>query len=210
MSTRQDNGHEYKCIYCLQTGQPSQHKEHVLPQCLGAAQELECGLVCDKCNQYLSKLARTLCDHPDIAKAIIISRPRGKHGRKAYYDQLLIEETSPGNLTLTFAINLPTLPPGSGAHVTAKLKAIPSADFRAEEFSRALHYVAFNALCFKHGPELVYEKQFDSTREFVRNPKSNREYRAVGLFESKGKIELTTTYRHYAHAKTISPNSWLS
>ncbi len=45
-----------KCIFCLLESTSFSRREHIIPESLGGEKLLPPGMVCDKCNQYLSKI----------------------------------------------------------------------------------------------------------------------------------------------------------
>ena len=44
-----------KCIFCKQDSSTSISVEHIIPESLGGNEYLRSGIVCDKCNNYLSR-----------------------------------------------------------------------------------------------------------------------------------------------------------
>ncbi len=78
----------------------------------------------------------------------------------------------------------------------------PPRHFTAAKFSRALHKLALNAVCFWKGRDFVLDSAFDVARKFVRRPISAKEFRPYGAYTlSKGQPDCWVLMP-YTHRKT--------
>ncbi|MFA5367288.1 MAG: HNH endonuclease [Dehalococcoidia bacterium] len=88
------------CIFCKSDSSASISEEHIVPQSLGNKEHaIPPGIVCDKCNNYFSKLEKKLLEQPYFTSLRFRNRIRSKKNKYPREKGLLLSPLTPIELT---------------------------------------------------------------------------------------------------------------
>lgn len=164
---------QHGCLFCGVRGVSFATVEHIIPESLGNTTFLLSRVVCDKCNQYFSKLEDYFVHHyptsperlftldktkkgkPPLQKLEQGEMKREKKGRISFR-QSVISGKEAEQLSLTFLAD------------TVLMKAsFPLPDADTKKLSRFLAKAGLETLYFKKG-EIAFTEEFNSTRRYAR------------------------------------------
>ena len=148
--------------------------EHIIPESLGnKAYVLPRGIVCDKCNQYFSKLENYFCHHHISAATKLLYLDKTKKGKPPSLP--LQKGEARKNKTGRIKFKQSVLPGKEAEQLSIIFLAndviiqgswpLPETD--SEKISRFLAKCGIETLYFKEG-KLAYEKEFDLVRQYAR------------------------------------------
>lgn len=170
------------CIYCRKPNENKTGRPHAYPECLGKNNlTFDSGAMCDKCNNYFSKLENSLVADPNISYFIQNAGLPGKKGK--IREKLSYWKRVGSDFSLNFnPINdLNTATVTSDSPTKERTKEIdslsftlnPPQQFNNTKFSRALHYIAFNLIAYGGAYDYILESKFDPVRKYILSPKTN-------------------------------------
>lgn len=157
------------CIYCKKDSTGSSGKEHIIPEALGCKDCLPVNYVCDSCNNYFSKLDKSVLYNRAIAIHVGAEQIPGKknHIRRSITNKLSFPKK--GNFTLT--LGPITIPQTGAKEITFQPKQ--SNEFDELQFARAVHKMAFNCYAGSFGNRNALHSRFDNLRNYIRQPARN-------------------------------------
>lgn len=162
------------CLFCRDKNNTFQKIEHIIPESLGnKAYVLPKGIVCDKCNQYFSKLENYFCHYHLSSATKLIYLNKTKKGKspslplqkgevrkerndRIKFKQSVLQGKEAEQLSITFLAD-DVIIQGSWP--------LPETD--SEKISRFLAKCGIEALYLKEG-KLAYEREFDFVRKYAR------------------------------------------
>jgi hypothetical protein len=161
------------CLFCGPKAKSFTRPEHIIPESLGNTAFVLHEVVCDKCNQYFSKLENYFIHHHLTSLARVFSVQRTKKGKspmqslpdgelrrdaggKINFRQSVISGREGEQLSLTFLAN----------EIILK-GAVIFEDADAKKLSRFLAKCAIETLFFKRGNE-AFQDLYDPLREYAR------------------------------------------
>jgi len=165
--------HFKQCLFCGTNGKSFNNIEHIIPASLGNKTFTLEKIVCDKCNEYFSKLEEYFIQNHFSSINRLFSVPKTKKGKPpkqnlkcgiAYRDKngkIVFEQSSllndPNNqLSITFF-----------AEDISIKTSYPQSDVNAKKLSRVLAKIGLETLYFKEG-EIAYSSEFDLIRHYAR------------------------------------------
>jgi len=162
------------CLFCRRETEQFLQEEHIIPESLGnRTYVLPKGVVCDKCNNYFSKLDNYFCHYHLAAPQKLFGQYKTKKGNppsmplkqgearqgkngELKLNQTLVIDTKSEQALLTFA----------GPKAELRLQyLLPDAD--SQKISRFLAKVGMEILYLKVG-ETAFKAEFDHLRHYGR------------------------------------------
>lgn len=162
------------CLFCRNKNNTFQNIEHIIPESLGnKVYVLPPGIVCDKCNQYFSKLENYFCHHHLSSAKKLLYLDKTKKGKppslplqkgelrkeqngRIKFKQSILQGKEAEQLSIIFYAN----------EVIIK-GSWPLPETYSEKISRFLAKCGIETLYLKEG-KLAYEKEFDFVRQYAR------------------------------------------
>ena len=163
------------CLFCQNTDEKQfSQEEHIVPESLGnRTYVLPKGIVCDKCNQYFSKLDRYFCHHHLGSGHKLLKRYKTKKGKppsmpleagemrqdetgRIHFQQSLIEGKEQEQFTISFL--------EKDVVIRARW---PLPDTDSKKMSRFLAKAGIETLYLKMN-SMVFQPDFDFVRNYAR------------------------------------------
>ncbi len=163
-----------ECLFCRSKINNCTKPEHIIPESLGNdTYILPIGVVCDKCNQYFSKLDEYFC-HNHLASATkLLYLDKTKKGKLPYLPLQDGEARRSGDNNITFSESY-SKNAGKGrfsmtffANEMVIQGTIPLPDSDSKKISRFLSKCGVEILHLKKG-KLAFGKDFDHVRRYAR------------------------------------------
>lgn len=166
------------CLFCGPMAASFRKLEHIIPESLGNTEFVLIDTVCDKCNQYFSKLEGYFTHYHLTSPARLVTVRQTKKGKPPSQTLKRGEMRKQPNGKLDFS--QPILPGHeneqlqiifSGNEVTIKGSFILE-DADSRKLSRFLAKCGLETLFFKKGP-LAFEDEFNAVRSYARHARRN-------------------------------------
>lgn len=157
------------CLYCRAPTTGAEGAAHLLPEAIVANDVcLPAGTICDKCNNYFSKLDSALANHPMLAfgiQAFGLPGKRGKPRVKLGHFEYRGDGTSAKLSVQPRAIKSVEI---SGNRPLIALQ--PPQGEALRRFHRSLYYVAFNLMVYSMPVQDMLRTLYDPVRTYIRRP----------------------------------------
>lgn len=173
-----------KCIYCLNDSSAAKGVAHIFPEAIFKNDvTLPIGSVCDECNNYLKELDSALIAHNHIWPLIQLIGLPGKKGKPR--KKLGFMELSEDAQSLSMKFTQKNIGKISFTGKQVQIHVKNPQNFDDKLFRRALHHIAFNALTFMGGKELMMNNIFNNARKYIRQPKKGEIWPYIQQFPSE-------------------------
>jgi hypothetical protein len=161
------------CLFCGPRAVSFKRVEHIIPESLGNTTFILTGVVCDKCNQYFSKLEEYFVHHYPTSPARLLTVQKTKKGKlplqKLHQGEFKREKE--GHLTFKQAVisgkEVDQLSLTFRADSVVMKASFPLPDSDAKKLSRFLAKVGLETLYFKRD-EMAFAEEFDPIRKYAR------------------------------------------
>ncbi|TVZ40281.1 HNH endonuclease [Alteromonadaceae bacterium 2753L.S.0a.02] len=159
------------CIFCCHDTTTECSVEHIIPHSFGCTVTLPRGTVCDKCNQYLSKIDKELIQYgfSAVIRPMLLRHTKKKKPPKFEIGGLVIEGVKGGNCIVRYKDDnkIPALDTENKQLVFE----LEDTYCDLQKVSRALHKIAYEWMVYKK-PD-VDLTPFVAMRDYIRRPKPN-------------------------------------